>query len=144
MRLRAVGFFFLFLPLCALHCRSAPAPDELLPCDVSTVLEASCQSCHGNPTSSGAPMALVTFADLHAPAPSDPSRRVYQRVGARIHAATRPMPPPPYPLLDGVDLLTLDHWTAADAPPARDGFDCTNLPPGPGNGGGGPSCQPCN
>src|SRR5262249_15522712 len=116
MNLRKIGFFCLSI-LPALHCSSAQAPNEVLPCDVSTVLATNCQSGHGAPPLFGAPMPLMTFEDLHAPAPSDPSQRVYQRVGARIHASSTPMPPPPKPHLNAASLATLDHWIAADAPP---------------------------
>jgi hypothetical protein len=80
-------------------------------------------------------MSLVSFADLRAPAPSDPSQRVYERVGARIHAAAAPMPPPPYPLLDAAALAALDRWIAAAAPPGPVGLRCSGPSAGAeGNG----------
>src|SRR5580692_10111133 len=44
-----------------------------LPCDVDTVLVGHCQQCHSNPPQYGAPMPLVTYADLQAPSHSNPS-----------------------------------------------------------------------
>src|SRR4051794_26740142 len=61
-----------------------------LPCDVEAVLSANCWQCHSNPSVYGAPMPLKTHADLQAPAISDASKKVYERVGERIHDAASP------------------------------------------------------
>ena len=87
-----------------------------LPCDVDTVLAGHCRSCHGNPTQFGAPMSLITHADLVAPAPSDPTKKVYSMVGARIHDDAKPMPQPPNPRLGPADAASLDAWIAQGAP----------------------------
>ena len=39
-----------------------------LPCEVSDVLQANCQKCHGAAQSYGAPMPLLTVADVNAKA----------------------------------------------------------------------------
>jgi hypothetical protein len=64
-----------------------------LPCSVDQVLAAKCRDCHGAVPSFGAPMPLVTYADLVAPAKSAPNKKVYELVGERIVNESRPMPP---------------------------------------------------
>lgn len=87
-----------------------------LPCDVDAVLARSCRECHGATPSFGAPMPLVTLSDLHAPARSDASKKVYELVGARVHDDAHPMPQPPNARLSGADVATLDAWIASGAP----------------------------
>ncbi|APR85313.1 Hypothetical protein A7982_10662 [Minicystis rosea] len=108
-----------------------------LPCDVNEILVNHCQQCHGAPTKFGAPMPLVTHADLVAQAKSDAGKKVYELVGTRIHDSAAPMPQPPNPPLDAAQQKTLDDWIAAGAPASTD--TCTT---GPGTGGGAPSCTP--
>ena len=81
-----------------------------LPCAVDTVLAQSCRNCHGKVPTQGAPMALVTLADLHQPSFSDPQKPVYVVLGVRIHSDQLPMPPTPNPRLGAADLATLDAW----------------------------------
>jgi hypothetical protein len=88
-----------------------------LPCDVDTVLAGHCRGCHGAVPAFGAPMALVTYANLWAPAASDPSKHVYELVDTRVHDDAKPMPQPPNPRLGAQDLATLDAWVTAGAPP---------------------------
>ncbi len=92
------------------------ASSRYLPCDVEAVLVSACQSCHASTPQYGAVMPLVTYADLLAPAHSDPSRKVYDLVAARTHDDTRPMPQAPNPRLDAADQKVLDDWIAAGAP----------------------------
>jgi len=92
-----------------------PAAQGTLPCGVSRVLASSCQSCHGATQIGGAPMPLVTFADLHAPAKTQPTMKVYQLAQLRIHDQTRPMPPIQSPALAAADMATLDSWLQAGA-----------------------------
>jgi hypothetical protein len=87
-----------------------------LPCGVDAVLAARCRSCHGAPPKFGAPMPLVTFADLHADAKLTQGKKVYEVVGARIHDDAAPMPQPPNPRLTPAEMATLDEWIAAGAP----------------------------
>jgi hypothetical protein len=122
----------------------AGASTAALPCDVDAVLAASCRQCHAATPLYGAPMPLVTYADLHAPAVTDPSMDVYQLVEQRIHDDAKPMPQPPYPRLDAADLSTLDAWTGAGAPAGHDA-SCSGSGGGAGGaGGGGPvlGCTP--
>ncbi len=95
-----------------------------LPCDIDAVLATNCRSCHGSPPLFGAPMPLVTLADLHAPTPSNASVPVYTTVGTRTHDDAKPMPPAPNARLGAADQATLDAWIASGAP-AGNGAACT-------------------
>ena len=105
-----------------------------LPCAVSDVLARRCQSCHAAITQYGAPMSLVTRADLTAAAPTDPTHRVFQPVALRIHDDARPMPKPPNPRLDAADAKTLDDWIAAGAPESAPGATCAQPTAAPDSG----------
>ncbi|MBK8259113.1 MAG: hypothetical protein IPK82_41460 [Polyangiaceae bacterium] len=87
-----------------------------LPCDVDAILGQHCRSCHAASPIFGAPMPLVTLDDLHAPLKSDPSKKVYTQISARIHDAQSPMPPPPNEPLGASDAAVLDTWVEAGAP----------------------------
>jgi len=87
---------------------------QVLPCNVSKALRANCQSCHGASTIGGAPMSLVTYADLHKPAVSNSAMRVYQISKARLNDKARPMPPGGE--IAAADLAVLDAWFGAGAP----------------------------
>ncbi|MFO0678372.1 MAG: peptidylglycine alpha-amidating monooxygenase [Polyangiaceae bacterium] len=86
-----------------------------LPCDVDKVLADNCRSCHGSSPSYGAPMPLVTYADLVAPSKSNPAKKVHELVTTRVHDDARPMPPPPNARLGAADLATLDAWSKGGA-----------------------------
>ncbi len=92
------------------------AAESGLPCDVAKVLGDRCTSCHGAQPTFGAPMALTSYDALVAPAPSDKAKKVYERVGARIHDDARPMPQPPNPRLSVAEMAVLDGWIAKGAP----------------------------
>jgi len=89
--------------------------NEVLPCTVSKVLSAQCQTCHAAKPLGGAPMPLVTFADLHKPAVTQPTMKVYQLVQTRIHDTMRPMPP--VNQLKPDEMTGLDTWLKAGALP---------------------------
>lgn len=119
-----------------------------LPCDVAEILKTHCQSCHGASPVYGATMPLVTYADFHAAAKSDPAKKVYEMVDTRIHSAMAPMPPPPNMPLDTAALDTLSSWIAAGAPKATDNCGGNGGAGGAGGSGGsgggttGLSCTP--
>lgn len=115
-----------------------------LPCDVEAVLSANCWQCHSNPPVYGAPMPLKTHADLHAAANSDSTKKVYERVGVRIHDAAAPMPQAPNKPLSAEDLKTLDDWIASGAPASQEQCGSGGGGAGGGGGGGGSgiSCTP--
>lgn len=97
-----------------------PPPATDIPCDVQAVLHTKCQSCHGDPPSSG-PMPLVTLAQLHADSTGAyAGTPVYQRVKERINHATNPMPPTwgTTGALSEAEKSTLNDWLLAGAPGA--------------------------
>lgn len=120
-------------------CHGSSTAGGSLPCDVDAVLASQCRSCHGETPLYGAPMPLVTYADLTAPAPSDPSRKVYELVGERTHDDARPMPQPPAARLDAAAQQAIDAWIAAGAPSSAETCAAPD-----GGAGGGPSalCTP--
>jgi Copper type II ascorbate-dependent monooxygenase, N-terminal domain/Copper type II ascorbate-dependent monooxygenase, C-terminal domain len=93
-----------------------------LPCDVDAILAKSCRQCHGATPAFGAPMPLVTLADLSAPSKTDPTKTVAQKVEQRIHDDAAPMPQAPSPRLSASDTAVLDQWIAAGA--KGDGAAC--------------------
>jgi hypothetical protein len=101
-----------------------------LPCAVDTILAQHCRSCHQNPPLSGARMPLMTWSDLQAPAKSDPSKKVYELLGTRIHDNVKPMPPPPNMRLSATDTTTLDNYIAAGAPKSTEMCSTTQNPDG--------------
>jgi cytochrome c553 len=84
-----------------------------LPCDVQSVLQAHCTSCHGNPPN-GAPISLVTYADLAAASPYGGT--VAQRAYARMTSATSPMPPGSGVTVPSADIATFKSWLDAGMP----------------------------
>ena len=86
----------------------APTATGTMPCNVSQTLKANCQTCHAATPIGGAPMPLVTYADLQQPAKTQPAMKVYQLVKVRIHDQMRPMPPAA--ALPAAELATLDTW----------------------------------
>ena len=102
-----------------------------LPCDVDAIFAKSCRSCHGEPTKFGAPMPLLSHADLQAQAKLAPGKKVFEQVGVRIHDDAQPMPQPPSPRLSPADMATLDGWIAKGAP-AGDAVCNNQTTPDPG------------
>jgi hypothetical protein len=112
-----------------------------LPCEVARVLQDACASCHGATPTFGAPMPLVSHADLVAPAKSDPSRKVYELVGQRTHDDARPMPQAPAPRLSASDQKVLDDWISAGAPPSPG--SCSSSTSSSSSGAGGSTTLSC-
>lgn len=112
-----------------------------LPCDVNTVIATHCGQCHGETPTFGAPMPLVTRADLLAPAPSDPARVVLELALERMQNERQPMPPLPNPGTSENDFTVLALWAEAGAPegevcgvtpvPPDDGWNDPLPPPNP-------------
>jgi hypothetical protein len=80
-----------------------------------------CLSCHGETLNLGAPMHLVTWADLHAPAPSDPSKKVFELVSVRVQDSERPMPPKMNGKIAAADRTALASWCDQGAPASPNG-----------------------
>lgn len=87
-----------------------------VPCDVQALFAARCVSCHGTRPAGGAPMSLVTYADLTAPARSDPARTTAQLAVARMQSTASPMPPPPAMRAATSEITTVSSWIAAGYP----------------------------
>lgn len=123
-------------------------PSESIPCDVQQILVNVCQNCHTDPPINTAPMPLVTYADTQAPAVSEPSEKVWERMMARIHDEEDPMPPPSSGFsLTSDQLETLDAWFVRGAPAREtqgcDGEDAGTAYPDAGPIEIGPDALPC-
>ncbi|MBX3193329.1 MAG: peptidylglycine alpha-amidating monooxygenase [Labilithrix sp.] len=99
-----------------------------LPCDVDKVLATNCRQCHASPPQFGAPMPLVTHADLTASSPKDASKKVYEAVAQRIADDADPMPPSPNARVSAADRATFDAWVAAGAPSSAETCNSTTKP----------------
>lgn len=95
---------------------SSQAAADSVPCEISQVLSASCQSCHGAAPINGAPMPLVTLADLTAPGRSDSTRKTFELVAERVQDRARPMPPDPTKRLSDHAIAMLQTWASSGAP----------------------------
>jgi len=100
-----------------------------VPCDVAKILSEKCGACHSATPEFGAPNPLVTMSDLYRVAKSDPSRKLYELVAARVANDERPMPPYPNARLAESDRAILAAWAAAGAPPSTSAADCSTKPP---------------
>src|SRR5687767_10649803 len=89
-----------------------PQPGQVIPCDVTQVLQRSCHECHGV-VPKATPMSLMTLQDFHK-ASTKPSEKVYQRAKARINDAQDPMPP--VTPLTAADAALLNGWLDRGAP----------------------------
>lgn len=103
-----------------------------LPCDVDAVLKNKCRTCHGAQPQFGAPMPLVTYADVQAIRSGQPVWRLMQtRVGNNTM--------PPNTTLSSEERTTLNNWFNAGAPAGNQvcqngTTDTTCI---------GPQCLPC-
>jgi hypothetical protein len=102
-----------------------PSANLGLPCDIQTFLADRCQSCHGRTPSNGAPISLVTYADLAVRTSAGVT--VAQRALARIKSAQ--MPPAPALAVPPAQAAIFEAWITNGALAA----DCTATP-GPFDG----------
>lgn len=79
-----------------------------LPCDVEKLLATRCAGCHVE--GGDAPMALKTYDDLKASAPSDDSKTVAEAAIGRMRSKTKPMPP--RGALPSAEIVVLEKWVA--------------------------------
>jgi hypothetical protein len=100
-------------------------PSEEVPCEVREILSDGCLSCHSASLAFGAPMSLETYADLMAPALTDPSRSVYELVLERVQDSASPMPPVPYERLDASQVQALSNWEDAGFPTSDETCELT-------------------
>lgn len=97
----------------------------ILPAAVQALLAAKCTTCHGATPVSGAPMSLVTYGDLTAPAKTDASRTAAAMAVARMQNTTLPMPPAPATPATAAEIAAMQGWVAAGYPSAG----CATPPP---------------
>jgi hypothetical protein len=103
-----------------------------LPCDVKAILADHCQVCHGSTLAGGAPIHLVTYADLTG---TNRNGVVYaQRALDRMRNTMAQMPPPPSSAVTANEIAAFQAWVAAGTPAG----DCATGGGGGGGGGGGP------
>ncbi len=94
-----------------------PAPAESgVPCEVQRILTEACANCHDAMPRFGAPMPMHDMGALHALAPSDRAKKVYELILPRVEHQTSPMPPPPNALLEASQIETLRSWIDEGAP----------------------------
>lgn len=95
-----------------------PEPDASagagLPCEIATLLEQKCTSCHGAPLSGGALNRLLDAADLAAKSMTDPSRSNAEVSVERMRDATKPMPPDQP--LSAAEIGVFETWVKAGMP----------------------------
>ena len=84
------------------------------PSDVQKVFADHCTSCHGSPTSGGAPMSLVTLADLTKKSYIDATASFAARSVLRMQAMT--MPPAPATQATAAEIKVLSDWIASGMP----------------------------
>ncbi|UJR84976.1 hypothetical protein [Sandaracinus amylolyticus] len=94
---------------------TAPPLETDLPCEVAEMLVAHCSACHGAIPAGGAPMSLITRADLMRASTIDPTQTLAARSVVRMRAATLPMPPTGAPV-DDVSIAALEAWIADGMP----------------------------
>lgn len=90
--------------------------DAAVPCEIAAVLEAACGQCHGATPAFGAPMSLVSLADLQAPSRTNPERTMAEQSLIRAQDTTSPMPPVPNAPLEAAALDALQAWIDAGLP----------------------------
>ncbi len=92
----------------------AQVPGDI-PCDVASAI-LICQSCHGTTPAAGAPMSLVSRADLMADSPQYPGQTEAQRAVARMQGNPSIMPPAPASPSPQTDIDAINAWIAAGYP----------------------------
>lgn len=141
------------LPMAGGQSTGSPQPGSAggVPCDVARVVSDNCTLCHAATPVFGAPMPLMTLADFHKPAFSNPQRKVFEVVSERINAqeVARRMPPASSEALAAADLAAMNAWLGASAmgtatgacnitmggsPTGMAGGGGTTLPPGTSGG----------
>jgi cytochrome c5 len=102
-----------------------------LPCDVQAVYQTHCTTCHAATPVNGAPMPLVTRANLMASSFADASMTFAQRTVVRMQSTTAPMPPAPGTRATATEVQTVNTWISAGYPAGTCGAG------GAGGGAGG-------
>jgi len=90
-------------------------------CDVLTLLQQQCWSCHGTTRHDGTPNSLVTLAHLQAPSIVDAASTNAERSVLRMEAETNFMPPGKVRRATSEQIALFKAWIAAGYPPASCG-----------------------
>ncbi len=85
-----------------------------LPCDVATLINSKCASCHGSPLAGGAPVKLLSRADFLATSARDATKTEAQRSLLRMQDLASPMPPGGG--LTAAEISAFDAWVTASLP----------------------------
>lgn len=93
-------------------CETTPATGDF-PCEVFTVLQNNCHSCHQNPPVNGAPYTLLTYEDTRALNGATTIPR-WQRMGEVVQTGFMPFGT----TMSAPDKQILLDWVAMCAPPA--------------------------
>jgi hypothetical protein len=112
-----------------------------LPCEIQTLVTSHCESCHGSPTSGGAPRSLVTYANLTASDPANPSLTEAQVALQRMQDNVAPMPPAPATRASSSEVSALQAWINSGYPKgscAAGGAGGATSATGGSGGGGSP------
>jgi hypothetical protein len=88
------------------------------PCDVFTVLQKNCHTCHQNPPQKGAPFSLLMYEDTQAPYGMTGTR--WERMREVVESGFMPQGS----TLTDNDKQILLGWLEACAQPAADGMGC--------------------
>ncbi|MSP26142.1 MAG: hypothetical protein EXR75_13495, partial [Myxococcales bacterium] len=111
-----------------------------LPCAIHELLADRCVSCHSSPAKYGAPMPLVTRADLAAPVFGGQGN-VAELSLERMQAA-KPMPPPPNERATDAEIAAFSAWIDDGMPAGAVGQSCGGGDGAGAGGGGGLPCEP--
>lgn len=89
--------------------------EAVLPAAVQTMLQNKCATCHGVTPLMGLP-SLVSYANLTAPATSDPTKTNAVVALARLQNAAMPMPPTPGAPATAAEMSALQDFIAQGYP----------------------------
>jgi hypothetical protein len=90
--------------------------DAGIPCDVANLLATRCQSCHSQHPVQGAPMALVSYANLIARSIMDPTKTYAEQSVIRMQVSAPRMPPAPAAAATSSEITILKNWISAGYP----------------------------
>lgn len=105
---------------------------DVLPATVQNMLNSRCATCHGTVPLATTLPTLLSYADLIAPAKSDPSKTNAVVSLARLQNATMPMPPSPGAPASASEISALQDFISQ-------GYPKPSCPVGMGGAGGGSS-----
>jgi Copper type II ascorbate-dependent monooxygenase, C-terminal domain len=98
-----------------------------VPCAVAKVVSDHCTLCHAAKPQAGAPMSLMTLADFHAPAKSNPAMTVAAIIPTRINATDQAKLMPPVnstAVLAAADKTMFTTWLTGGAVAAATTDSC--------------------